>query len=44
MNPVLIRFPYHDGSAGNELREGEHWTGPRITSIPEVMGLLEQWL
>jgi putative hydrolase of the HAD superfamily len=44
MNSVLIRVPYHDGPAGNELREGEHWTGPRITSIPEVMALLEQWL
>jgi len=41
MHPVLIRTPYDNGSLGKDMREGEHWTGPRISSIPEVMGLLE---
>ena len=41
MHPVLIRAPYENESLGIDMREGEHWTGPRISSIPEVMGLLE---
>lgn len=41
MQPVLIRVPYEGTLSTGETREGEHWTGPRISSIPEVMGLLE---
>ena len=40
-HPVLIRAPYHDGPAGNEVREGEFWTWSRISPIPEIVGLLE---
>jgi putative hydrolase of the HAD superfamily len=41
MQSVLIRVPYDDVPAGSEVGEGEFWTGPRISSIPEVLGLLE---
>ncbi len=41
MHPVLIRAPYDNELLGTVMREGEFWTGPRISSIPEVLGLLE---
>ena len=40
MQAVLIQVPYGDAPWVNEEREGKDWGGPRIASIPEVMGLL----
>ena len=43
MHPVLIQVLYEDGlpQGDTSVREGAEWTGPRIATIPEVMGLLE---
>ena len=40
MHPVLIRVPYEDTPDALRIRE-EEWDGPRISSLTEVLTLLE---
>jgi len=40
MHPVLIRVPYED-EPGTYRIDPEQWDGPRISSLTEVLALLE---
>ncbi len=41
MHPVLIRVPHEDGTQVYRVDE-EEWHGPRISSLSEVLGMLEK--
>ena len=40
MHPVLIRVPYEDTPDAVRINE-EEWDGPRVSSLTEVLTLLE---